>query len=856
MEIAKPEQDRLSRYRIERPLGAGGMGVVQLAEDTRLHRRVAIKKLRPDVAGTSAQQRIRREARLLAQLNHPNIVRLYDAFEEEDGGIALVMEYVEGTTLREWMREQGASAADRLSILVQICSGLEQAHQLGIIHRDLKPDNILINIDGAAPIAKITDFGIARSWRESSNLTSDQHIALSWGAISPEQLQGKPLDHRSDLFALGMLAYRLFCGQNPFGDNDNAYITANRIINSPPPKACKINPALPGELGRLLDRLLAKKPARRPSAAAAVAGELEAMDLTAVGSAPPAAVSTEHFYRRRRRHIGAGGIALAVGLVVAALTTLLPGEPLARDARYIAIVPPTAEAPAQSREIRILTRHVLNAVRRGLSNREGLHLVPYAESVALRGQPLRRQARALGAQQLLHPDISCGESLCTLSLELIETEDLTTTASRSLTLHPNATAGSFEQTLQQLNYLLPRNPPRDQNPHISIEEADYRRYLELEAQSFEHRSAETYEGTLDALEQLQEKAPLFLPLYELYGNLALDNRFTNLDMESGARLESFLDRAPAQIADAAELLDARLDLAFTRYDWDSVEKLLPRLKAAVTDLAHYYDMKATYHLLRGEYDRALQLTDRILASRTSTNHLMQKAIILSYAGDMRGAKPYLQQALELDDTYFDATSLLAANELDMGNIDEAIRLLESVAADKRSAMDAFNLCTAHYLNRSYREADRCFADLYAASSHDLEPLLYRAEIARQRGQPDRARQLSERALAQSRERDGWENELVQALAHAQLDQPEAAVETLLETRQRAPDDTYVNHIRAQIYTSIGDLASAEAHIRRALDLGQSPVWYRTARFAKICSQGAFAELRREYPALCADNPSP
>ncbi|MCW8125701.1 serine/threonine-protein kinase [Microbulbifer halophilus] len=849
MPDTEPQPDPTGRYRIDRQIGAGGMGVVYLAEDTRLHRRVAIKKLRQDVAGSAARRRIRREAQLLASLNHPNIVQLYDVLEEEDGGMALVMEYVEGATLQEWMREQGTAPEDRLSILVQICSALEQAHDLGIVHRDLKPANILINRDGPGLIAKITDFGIAKSWSEHSNLTTAQHTPASWGAVSPEQLQGKPLDHRSDLFALGVLAYGLFCGQNPFGDSDNSFILADRIVRRPHPPASNLNPGLPGELCRLLDRLLAKKPARRPSSAAAVAEELEATDPGAIDRHPPATIASEDFYRRRRT-AGKRGIALvsAAALAIAAIAAaFLSGAPPARDARYIAVVPPAAGGPEQSREVRLLTQSVQNAIRQGLSNREGLYLVPQSESRQLHNQSLHRQARAQDAQLLLNPDITCGEKNCELSLELIETESFSTIANRKISLSLDSNLGGFEQTLQQINYLLPQYPPRALSPTLTIGEEDYRRYLELQPRG------KTYQNvgeTLDALEELQEKAPQFPAIYELYGQLAFDDRFSNRNMDSMDRLEKMLAKAPPEIADTVEILSARLFLFHARYNWEASAEILAKLKSALPDRANYYQAEAIHYHLRGDYERALIASDKALALRTSTNYLLQKALSLSYNGQMEAARPYLQQALEIDDSYIDARSLLAANELDMGRTGETIRLLDTIAPHRLNALDFYNLCMAHYLEKRFPRADRCFTDLYKALPSDVEPLLYRAEIAREQQRPQRARQFSERALELSRQREGWENRLMQALAHAQLGQSERAVASLLKTRQRAPDDTYVNQTLAQIYIATDDLNSAEAHIRRSLELGQSPVWYRTARFAKICSHSAFADLRGEYPTLC------
>ncbi|WP_308366065.1 MULTISPECIES: protein kinase [unclassified Microbulbifer] len=848
----------IGRYLVTGRLGSGGMGVVYLATDERLGRQVAIKRLVKNPSSSSAHLRIRQEALLLAQLNHSNIVQIYDVVEERND-VALVMEYVDGCSLTYWQRERNPGLIQKVRLLKQICNGLSRAHSIGIIHRDLKADNILIDSDNTA---KIGDFGIAKNWRETSDLTREQHIAGSWGAMSPEQAQGKPLDNRSDLFSLGVLAYQLLCEQNPFGDCESPYVLVDRIVNSQHPPASKLNPELPAALSQLLDRLLAKDQTQRPLNAASVAAELEAIAVSlenrrsGFSGSRTVTITAEDYHRRRQRKPVTGrawiGIAAAVAgllLTAAALALLLPKVSSTSDGKYIALISPAA-MPEQSREARLLVQSALNAIKHGLSNRDGLYLVPYSESQALRGQPLERQAQALNAQLLLNPDISCGPTLCDLSLELIDSEGLFVVAHRSLSLNLNGIKGGFEQTLQQVNYLLPKFPPRERDPNLSIGEEDYRRYLELETNSFDYRTAEVTEETLDALEELREKAPLFPPIYELYGKLAYDHRYTNRNTDSIERLDKFLAKAPAQIAGTAEVLGARLFLANARYDWQEAGQVLAQLKMIMPDPARYYYMEAVYHHLRGDYDQALNAVDKALAMRTSTTHLMQKAVTLSYAGEMEAAKPYLQRVLETDNNYTDATSLLAANELDMGRTGETIRLLGTVSPDRLSALDLYNLCTAHYLEKNYVEADHCFDELYIALPSDVEPLLYRAEIARELQQPEKARQLSERVVELNRDREGWDNQLILALAYAQLGQPERAVETLFKIRRDAPDDIYVNHIRAQIYITTEDLVSTKAHIRKTLELGQSPIWYHTSRFAKVCTHSGFADLYKEYPALC------
>ena len=175
----------IENYRVHDVIGQGGMGVVYLAEDDRLQRQVAIKCINEHIADEVLTERLRHEAQLLAQLNHPNIVQVYDFIDNQDN-LALVMEYVEGRTLRQYLRENLCDQKQKLLFLAQIADGLAAAHNAGIVHRDLKLDNILINRQG---LLKLTDFGIAKSQDPNvTNLTQHDAVSGSYSAMSPEQI--------------------------------------------------------------------------------------------------------------------------------------------------------------------------------------------------------------------------------------------------------------------------------------------------------------------------------------------------------------------------------------------------------------------------------------------------------------------------------------------------------------------------------------------------------------------------------------------------------------------------------------------------------------------------------------------
>lgn len=265
------EPNKLGHYELLDCIGRGGMGLVYRARDTRLDRQVAIKCLRTELFEHHYVERFKREALLLAKLNHPNIVQIYDFIEAPDQ-LALVMELVEGQNLQLHLREHIAPFAQRMRWLTEITQGLAVAHDAGIIHRDLKAENILIN---QRKVAKITDLGIAKS--QDYNATLTDHVAGSYCSMSPEQAMGEAIDFKSDLFSLGILAYQLLCGAHPFGDTNNKLQLMQRIISHPPTSPGKHNPNLPAEINDLLGQLLSKDPAKRPDNTHWVAAQFEAL---------------------------------------------------------------------------------------------------------------------------------------------------------------------------------------------------------------------------------------------------------------------------------------------------------------------------------------------------------------------------------------------------------------------------------------------------------------------------------------------------------------------------------------------------------------------------------------------------
>jgi len=404
-----PEGTVLGHYRILSFIGSGGMGTVYRAYDTVLERHVALKFLPPLSTRLDDEERLLKEARSAAALEHPNVCTIHEIGQTDDGRPFIAMALYEGETLKERLRRGPLSVRETVEAGIQIARGLEVAHARGILHRDVKPGNVILGTDGTT---RLLDFGLATVMDASFGHSEGTPGTIAY--MSPEQVRGEPLDARTDLWSLGVVLYEMLTGERPFrGESSQSLL---RSILEADPEPLSKRAGLPAPLARIVERLLSKDPGLRHGSAQEVVA-----DLTRVLSLP------EPEGRRRRRNSWlAGSAVVLVGLVAAGLW--LPERlellsPAAADAPSIAVLPLVnlGSDPRDNALADGLTEELIGI----LARTEGLRVVESASVFAFRGQggDVRRIADSLGVSNILEGGLRKTGSRLRVQMRLVDGRD-------------------------------------------------------------------------------------------------------------------------------------------------------------------------------------------------------------------------------------------------------------------------------------------------------------------------------------------------------------------------------------------------------------------------------------------------
>ncbi len=839
--------DRIGPYRLEGRLGAGGMGEVFAAYDERLGRRVALKLVRPDLAGATHHERFRREARAAAGLSHPSIVQIHDIVES-DRGSAIVMELVEGWSLRHRLAHETFPYPEALRLGREIAEGLAAAHARGVVHRDLKPDNVMITALGHA---KILDFGLAQREGDAT-LTQSGAILGTFRSMSPEQARGLPLGPASDLFSLGSLLYEMIAGRPPFAGTDAPEMLA-RICTERQTSLAEIRPEVPQPVSRLIDRLLEKDPARRPESAADVALSLaraESAESPGDGTTPESAtpdsddqptvesdpilldgpirpsrpVRAPRRVSRRRVAVLLAGLAAAVSLGLWRLAPR-PGPSLVVAVPAPAISGNPARASDETAETAAAIRLALLAALTGLERVSPL-APEQVDPVA--GAP-RELARATAADEVLASTLACAGSGCRIELRRVRGSDgvLLWTAGFEVPLHqPLLLAEAIEG---QLKKSYPERRRRPGLAALEVRPADYARYVTLRRELDSRRADLSIDALLVEVAAIRQGSPRFVETAILEADARRYRYAARRDPQDLLHAERVLESARALAPADPRPWVALFEVALRGERLDRAAEALAALERLEPGDPGVAMLSARLLERRGDRAGALTRMREAAARRPSWKHLSRLADMEYRYGETAAARGHLDELLAHHPDSWTGTSLLAQIELLSGSPERAAAHYEKLVRRSPQAPELANLGLAHLLLGRYRPAMKRFSQ-----ARDLEPgnafVALNLADAKALSGDRRAAEAAYRGVLERIARDpaaerSWQHWSARAQATAHLGRRREAVAAAQQVLALAADNAQAAYEVALVYTLVGDRASALLNAERALARGVEPRWF-------------------------------
>ena len=838
--------ESIGHYKILRKLGKGGMGEVFLARDEKLGRKIALKVLSQRAAGSEERlERFRREAKAVAALNHPNIVTIYSVEEVGDHHF-LTMEYVEGKTLSEVVPRSGLGLEKFFEIAIPLADALSAAHEEGIIHRDLKPRNVMVDRKGRI---RVLDFGLAKllptkpldgvdldSTEPTEVLTGEGKIVGTTPYMSPEQLRGRPLDARSDIFSLGILLYWMSTGHHPFGRDSSADVIS-AILSANPPPVTEIKTDMPRHLGRVIRHCLEKDPSQRFQTALDVRNELG--ELREEVSSGTAAVSSESLFPVEPRKSASlwRGLALmavsAVAILVGLMAVRSCGSP-PQDFKTLAVLPLANLTGDPNNDH--LGEVFSSGLMGELSELVDVQMVGRSEVMSL----VEAQAGAseignrLGVGAVVEGEILSEGERQRVVISLTDTATGFVLWSEAYTAAPSGLLELEKVVARDLEALLTiplttreRRRLVDNPAGLTRAYAHYvrgRRFLApgLENLTGPESAADNFRQAIRLHPEMAiARAALSEALWQLYQR----------DLEPSL-LEEAEEQARLALEEAPELSAAHVSLARVQRSKGQVEASIESLEEAVRD---HPNPDQAYRELAESYERIGELEEaeghyRTAAALDESDWLNWNRLgaLLTKLGRVDEARKAFENAVRLaPDGIYRPLENLGTLYLYEANFDKAIETYEQIPPPFAYALHATNLATAYFFKGDMDKAAEYFARAVELDPKDPGVRRNHGDVLQRLGDHEAARAEYEVAVALIDEElsvnpgDG-ERLLHRAMYSAKAGECSSSVSEANKLKAILPKTAFGAHELAYIYALCGTREEALEAVREAIDQGISP----------------------------------
>jgi serine/threonine-protein kinase len=827
--------DHVGPYVVVEPLGAGGMGEVYRARDTRLAREVALKRLfEPALGSESGRRHVLREARAAAALSHPNIATIYDVLETPDG-LVIVMEYVPGETLAARLQRGPLSLEDALRFGGQIADALSDAHDHGVIHRDLKPANVHLTPDGKA---KILDFGIANvavdpaepDTSAADTATRANQIVGTPGYMAPEQLAGGRGDQRTDIYGLGLLLFEMLSGQRPFERSDSVG-SALAVFEGRAPQVRTVAPHVPADVSDLVSRAMARNPEDRFSNARALAAAIQAArrGVDSAETATQEGLPPRGGWRRHRAAIGAVILlaALAGGLLWFQPWTI----PVSAHSSVIGVLPFRNGSGDASNDP--LVAGLSDAVAKRLTSVRSLRVLPLDETrEAWRGtKGSGSVALTLGAAFVVEGTVQRKGETLEVDMVLVGADGVRHEAGRYegdvtqlFDLHRRVVEGVTAALSQQGavgSGSAPALGPPTSNADAFAEYAQARVFLERPDVRGSLKNA------IDLLQAAIAKDNRFALAYAALGE-AYWAQFRETNDAS------WTDKARAANLDALRIDPAqpevRMALAVMYHGLGRRDEAKEELRQVLAlqprnDNAHL--LLSRIHADKGEWDAAAAEANAAIALRPNywRNHA-QLGDSLMRAGRLEPAIAAYRRLTQLQPDSDRGYQRLGTAQLAAGRIDDAMESYQKANGIRESGATYSNIGTIHYWRGDYASAIAAYEHAIALAPNRADLYANLGDVLRKTGQHARAADNYRRAIVEARKEISVNaNDALSlaglALYQAKLGQKDAAASSIELASTLSPEDGEVLYVRAVVHALAGNTAAACEAIGAALAHGKS-----------------------------------
>ena len=732
-------------YKVIEKLGGGGMGVVYKAEDTRLDRLVALKFLPPHlVSDPEANARFIREAKAASALDHPHICTIHDIASTDDGKLFIVMAYYQGQTLKYHIREQSKPLEECLNIVSQIAEGLARAHEAGIVHRDIKPANVMVTDRGQV---KILDFGLAKL-SGAEELTKEYSTLGTAAYMSPEQAKGEDVDHRSDIWSLGVVFYELLSGERPFkGEYEQAILYA--ITHGEAKPVANLRPELTAELETVVNKCLQKAPADRYQQVADMAVDLSAIKKQA-GTADAVATFTQKKSSDSKRPYLMAGVSILLGLLILLGVYFWPERGAPIDS--IAVLP-FANAN-NDQNIEYLGDGLAETLINKLSRLPQLKVMARSTVFYYKGKGLSPLdvGRELGVKAVLAGNIVQRGDVLVLQAEVVNIDDGTQiwgeqyqpTFDDLISVQNEISA----QITQSLRLTLSPEEERQLERRYTENTEAYQLYLKGRYH-WNKRTADGFERALGFFQQAIELDPDYAlayaglaDCYALHGNYEIQRPMESLLLAKKMALKALeLDDQLGEAYTTLGYIKAIFD-----WDWTGAEESFRTAILLNPNYATVHHWYSDFLMIMGRIDEAilqeqlaLQVDPLSLVSNTSLGYRYWAA------GKNDLAIEQIQRTLEIDPDFHYAHGILSKVYMSRGELDNAVKHAKAALRLENSPRNMRQVAMAYAMTgkeqealeiaieleemRKQRPVDVCYiAEIYA-SLGDIDKVIYFLEIA-------------------------------------------------------------------------------------------------------------------------------